>query len=105
MKSQFLEPWTQVGEFASNLVDELQRELIDGHDLYGRSVVAIAQRIDSDDVLFKVNDGTAYAVVRLTWNGKPEQSPKWPDTKLFPTLEEWQRLGMAADHEEFVGAS
>ena len=105
MDTQFLEPWTQVGEFASNLVDELKREVIEGHSLYGKSAVAIAQRVDSDDVLFTLDDGTAYAVVHLTWNGEPEQSTKWPETKLFSTFEEWQRLGMTVDHKEFIGSS
>jgi hypothetical protein len=96
---QFLEPWTAVGEFASNLVAELEREVIEGHVLFGKDVVAIAQRTDSDDVLFRMEDGSGYAVVHLTWNGEPEHSSKWPEAKLFSTLDEWLADGMERDHQ------
>ena len=49
------EPWQplemdQVAAFEQ----ELQREVMPGHRLYGLEVTAVAQRIDSDDVLFRI---------------------------------------------------
>lgn len=104
MPIDFREPWKEVGEHADALVKELERELTDRHVLWGKSVRAIAQRIDSDDVLFELAGGPlTYAVVHLTWIGKPELDHRWPGTSLFSSLEEWVRDGMMPDHHEFVG--
>ena len=104
MNVEFLEPWAKVEEFADNLVAELRREAIVGHKLFGKEVIALAQRIDSDEVLYRLNDGSGVAVVHLTWIGEPEQSSEWPDTKIFPTLESWVQQGMMVDHRDYIGA-
>ncbi len=105
MSVVYLEPWAKVEEFAENLVAELQRESIAGHKLFGKEVTALAQRIDSDEVLFRLDDGSGVAVVHLTWIGEPEQSSEWPDTKIYPTLEYWVQYGMMVDHQEYTGAA
>jgi hypothetical protein len=84
----FLEPWSSFLEFAGNFAAELHREAIAGH------ITALAQHIDSDEVLYQLNDGSGVAVVHLTWIGEPEQSSEWPDKKIFPTLEDWVQQGM-----------
>jgi hypothetical protein len=43
--------------------------------------------------------------MHLTWIGEPEQSSEWPDTKIFPTLEDWVQQGMTVDHRENTGTS
>lgn len=104
MLIDFREPWVAVGQYAENLVKELERELTDQHVLWGKSVRPVAQRTDSDDVLFELDgEPSTYAVVHLTWSGEPEDNYRWPDTKLFSSLDEWIRDGMLPDHHEFVG--
>ncbi len=107
MVDEFKEPWVVVGKFASNLVVELEREIVRNHPLFGRKVQAIAQRTDSDDVLFAVECDAGpvqYAVVHLTWSGEPELDTRWPDTKTYESFEEWSRDRMMPDHQEFVGS-
>ena len=103
MDGDFLEPWAPVINHAVNLEAELQREVSEGHPLHGRFSVAIAQRTDSDAVLFRL-DGIEprYAVVHLTWRGEPEAESRWPEVRFFETMDEWKGLCMALDHEEFM---
>ncbi len=106
MNVEFKEPWIAVGEFALSVTEELQREFTEGHPLSNLKVCALARRVDSDDVLFAVErDGqpTQFAVVHLTWRGRPEPDPRWPETELFGSLEQWARERMMADHEAFIG--
>ncbi len=87
----FLEPWQPAGEFSNDLELELQKEVGEGHPLHGCTPVALAQRLDCDDVLFRV--GTAdgeFAVVHLTWSGSKERSPDWPGVEFFKSLQEWR---------------
>jgi hypothetical protein len=95
-------PWKQEDRpRAAELESELRRELAPGHPLYGVGVTAIGSRQDTDDVLFRLEDGShRVAVVHLTWSrGCPEQPP-WPATSLFESLEAWVECGMEPDHEE-----
>jgi hypothetical protein len=105
MAHEFKEPWTAVGEYALNLSNELEREITVGHPLWRKRSRAIAQRTDSDDVLFIIEqDGEApvYAVVHLTWSGEPESDARWPDTEIYHSLEEWVINRMVPDHDEFM---
>ena len=78
---------------------ELARELQEGHPLHGSKVSAIGCRGDNDDVLFEIQDGVGrYAVVHLSWSSKPE-TPPWPHTTYFETLEAWIEKCMKADHD------
>lgn len=105
MTMEFKEPWIAVGDFAANLVHELQCEVTENHPLWNKRVRAIAQRTDSDDVLFAVEheDGMPqYAVVHLTWSGEPARDPRWPSTECYSSLEEWMRDRMMPDHAQFT---
>ena len=68
---------------------ELQREVIPGHPLYDVDVRAFGRFGRRDDVAFELADGS-FAVSHLTWIGRPEQSPKYPWTELYPTAAELQ---------------
>jgi hypothetical protein len=104
MSIDFIEPWVRVGQFADNLVKELRREVVNGHALWNKGVRAIAQRTDTDDVLFEVEGVIpSYAVVHLTWSGESENDSIYPYARLFSSLDQWIREGMIPDHEEFVG--
>jgi len=102
---EYLEPWIATGQFADNLVKELEREATEGHALWKIKTRAIAQRSDSDDVLFEIeSDQGKYAVVHLTWSGEPEPDSRWPDTRIFATVESWADECMKTDHAEFIGS-
>ena len=59
--------------------------------------------MDRDDVLFEISGGSArqYAVVHLTWSGKPEASGTCPFTRFFDSLDQWLEW-MKADHEDYT---
>ena len=57
-------------------VEELNRELVKGHPLFGRKLTVLAVRQDRDDALFRAASGEMF-VVHLTWIQKPERLP-WP---------------------------
>jgi hypothetical protein len=67
--------------------------------LFGLSVVALARRYDRDDVLFELADGRV-AEVHLTWTGKPERDPCWPETTIFGSCALWIEERMKPLHEE-----
>jgi hypothetical protein len=84
------DPWTATGLHTEAVLRELQKELAEGHPLFGKQVEPIAMRKDRDDVLLKVGDEPVnYAVVHLTWSGKKGRTPIWPITKLFASWGEW----------------
>lgn len=62
------------------LMDELQREIIPGHLLYGKQIRVIAHRDDAtDDILVSHQDQPhRYTVVHLTWSGLPEINKDHP---------------------------
>ncbi len=100
----YLPPWNATGQFADNLVKELEREVTEGHILWQAKATAIAQRPDSDDVLFSIEGGkTKHVVVHLTWSGKSEPDNRWPDTRTFDSLQSWADECMKQDHAEFIG--
>jgi hypothetical protein len=81
---EWLDPWQPA---APGLERELAREVGRGHALAGRRAVAVARRIDNDDVLFYLPDGpTPLAVVHLTWTGRRERKPEWPYTVLYHSV-------------------
>ncbi len=83
---EFLDPWYQVSDPA--LVAELKRELPPGHALYGKEVRVLARRMDRDDVLYEICDGSQrLAKVHLTF--AKERDPIWPLTEFFSSQAEW----------------
>jgi hypothetical protein len=85
---------------SDRLSNELNRELSNGHVLYGRGVRAVMMRIDRDDVSFELDDG-ALAVVHLTW--APERDPRWPATRLYGSFEEFAGKVLLPDHLDYEG--
>jgi hypothetical protein len=103
---QWLEPWYPVDEFGperaremcADLERQLRREICDRHVLHGESVQPIARRADTDDVLFALTGGRV-AEVHLTWRRGTEPDPRWPDTAIFASLDEWVRESMVPLHD------
>lgn len=79
----------------SALGDQLLREVGPGHLLYGIPVRTLGRRVDNDDVVYALADGTGrVAVVHLTWvRTVPERLP-WPATRIYASLEDWFERGM-----------
>jgi hypothetical protein len=84
------DPWSTLEHGDPDLVAELKRELSPQHVLFGRDVVPIARRKDSDDVLFRLDNGSV-AIVHLTWSGKQDQHPKFPWTTIHKTIDDAMR--------------
>lgn len=107
LRSRFIEPWHSLAEGSSSadarrLVIELQRELAPTHPLFKKTVAAIARRYDCDDVLFYVSKSPEqYAVVHLTWTGKQERWPSWPETDLYDSFDEFVEQRMKTDASEY----
>lgn len=98
-----LEPWGSLPDDGSALVAELHRELRKDHVLYGIEADAIAMRRDCDDVLFRINGRPEqYAVVHLTWSGRPDPNKGWPSTDFFRDEEDWRARCMVPDHEDYT---
>lgn len=99
---EWLEPWY---EAHGGLEAELERETGAGHPLSGRRAVSVGRRDDCDDVLFFLPDGPQpLAVVHLTWSGRRESSPQWPQTTFYSSVEDWVERCMRPDHLEFNNA-
>lgn len=107
---ELLEPWERVKD-GRGLEAELVRELPPGHRLFGRTMRAVARRIDQDDVLFVAEAAQAgggpfrqgqreYAIVHLTW--RREADPRWPSTHLLSSLAAFV-AEMQDDHDDYVG--
>lgn len=63
------------------VLDELLREIDNGHALNGRIVQVAAFFSASDDVIVQLDDGT-FAHVHPTWTGQVER-PGYPETTLL----------------------
>lgn len=95
----WLKPWQPVAA-DNGLVEELQREISTEHPLFGRIVVAIGQRCDTDDVLFRIEGhATQFAVVHLTWS--VESDPEFPWTQFYTSMPDFGAR-MRRDHEHWT---
>ncbi|MND76368.1 hypothetical protein D3C80_680140 [compost metagenome] len=65
---------------------ELVRELTAGHVLKSRAAAVLGRFEQSDDVLFRLEDGSV-AEVHLTW--EDESQPDWPRTTIHPSFQAW----------------
>jgi hypothetical protein len=82
---KWLELWEPVGDemtvesqsFREAWERELRKEVTSSHVLYGFEAKLIARRYDSDDALYKLDDGRV-ARVHLTWKQAEEIGPRWP---------------------------
>lgn len=78
-------PWELLTESAATAIalqQELQNELSSSHRLFGKRAIALAHRIDNDDVLFWIEDVDAYAVVHLTWSHANAEG--YPVAQILP---------------------
>jgi hypothetical protein len=101
----FTVPWHAMPDGPSHrdgLLAELHRELVSPHPLFGLPAVPIARRQACDDVLFRFGHlPERYAVVRLTWTGKPERAPQFPWTEIFDSLDDFAATRMKEDAFDF----
>lgn len=76
---------------AKRLLDELQRELPQGHLLHGVPVETFAHRRGAtDDVLFRhVGDPARFTIVHLTWIGRTELDARYPSVAFDGTFDEF----------------
>ncbi len=103
---RWVNPWERLKDGSDALVKELQKEMSPQHVLYGVPVVAVARRIDCDDVLFAVDDSAKpLAVVHLTWTGKVEHDPQWPSTTLYRDWQDWIERCLVPDHRAYFDIS
>jgi hypothetical protein len=96
----WIDPWVPVSERGREAYDnELRMELGMDHPLYGVKARAIARTCHADDILFRLHDHhiAEYAVVHLTFRGKPETDPQWPSVILYRDLEHYVTQRMLRD--------
>lgn len=101
---EWLAPWRPIaGEEATGLERVLRREVGHNHEVHGLRVRALARRVDCDDVLFAVEDGTGRVVnVHLTWTQDPPERFPCPIATFFSSFDVWRRDGMQSDIDEFA---
>jgi hypothetical protein len=107
----WLEPWVFLedaewasgdkAEYRSEWETQLRREIGPQHVLFGQPASLIARRFDTDDALFQLS-GARVAEVHLTWRRSVEPDPRWPNTTIFPSLEDWARESMAIQHRHWA---
>jgi len=100
----WIDPWvpvSQQGREAYN--NELHMELGMDHPLYGVRAKAVGRTCHTDDVLFQLKDHrlAEFAVVHLTFRGKPESDPQWPSVILYKDLEHFVTRRMLRDAAAF----
>ena len=103
---EWLEPWWPTdgkgAEFQQIFERQLKLELSSGHELYGVPVKLIGRHGGCDDALFEfLDDSGQVAVVHLTWARRPE-TPPWPATAIYGSLEEWAEQRMKPEYEEWT---
>jgi hypothetical protein len=80
--------WCEVGSSeATQLEEQLRREVPEGHLLYKVAVRAVAVRRQLKDVVFWLPAVQQWAYVHLT--GHTEQDPRWPSAVCTP---EWDQV-------------
>lgn len=83
-------PWRKI-QFAAEIPgvqNQLELEITEAHPLSGTSPIAVARRVDCDDVLAKLNDGS-YATIHLVWGGPGAFPELYPSFTRYENLEEF----------------
>lgn len=84
----FEEPWVDIADYPKDhrvaLELELEKEIKNGHILFGLLSKVLAKREDCDVVM--VQNERGYFIVHLTWSGKAEKE-NFPLTEHFETLD------------------
>lgn len=84
-------PWRplQSGAEIQGLQRELEKEVGPQHPLWGRSAKVIGRRVDNDDVLVHLSDGS-FASVHLVWHGRIDAYPAtYPTTLIYSSISEF----------------
>jgi hypothetical protein len=100
----WIDPWVPVSERGQEAYNqELKMEVALDHPLYGIKVKAVGRTCHTDDILFQLKDHhiAEYAVVHLTFRGKPEPDPMWPSVILYRDLEHFITQRMLRDAAAF----
>ena len=95
-------PWRaiQTADSTRAIQRRLEHEITHAHPLTGKGATAIGQRIDNDDVLARLSDGT-YVNIHLVWGSGPERFPdKYPDWFVYGTADAFIKA-MHEDAEEY----
>ena len=95
-------PWN--ASAPGNLHEELGRECSEQHCLFGVTARVVAHRQDCDDFLFELFGARApgeFAVVHLVFGGRRETNPIWPETRVFPTFQDWVAHCMQPEADEW----
>jgi hypothetical protein len=81
-------PWRAIQYEAEipGVQDQLNSEITDKHPLWGTKPIVIGRRVDCDDVLAELNDGT-YANIHLVWGSGPGAFPE-----QYPTYIKYNSL-------------
>ena len=100
---ELLTPWEPIDpDNSDRFEDEYAVEIGKGHPLYGVPAKAIARRIDQDEVLFRLlRHLCEFAVVHLTWSGRPEDAPSWPACQIYVDARDLMEACIRPAHEEF----
>lgn len=102
----WLDPWEPVTGSGDPFVRELRRELSEGHALHGVPLVAVARRMECDEVLFATSDvDMPLAVVHLTWRSQAESDPRWPHTATYEGWRDWIERCLLPEHRDYQGSN
>ena len=98
---EFKPPWERVSaKEKMRLEAELATECSLLHSLATVECLAVARRIDSNDVLFEINPLLCEcAVVRLTWSEHVEMRTGIPAFDIFVTFDDWVQERMLPDYD------
>ena len=104
-KHKFIKPWSSIDEFPPSnkkaIEEEVNKEILKNHPLYGRNLKTIARREDCDDILFQIENSQKVAYVHLTWSSKKEFSD-FPITVIYENIEEFKTTKMKDDAKESI---
>ena len=99
-QQELVYPWqTTSSDYADSLKSELNRELPEGHSLYGVKVHAVGNRIDCDDVLFTHEGGLS--VVHLTYTSQNSERLPFPTTETFDSWDSFRKVRLEPDIETY----
>lgn len=88
------EDWLHTTENqGESLLTELSKELSPGHKLFDADLTVVAYKDGTDDILCKYdNEPDRYAMVHLTWLGKPETDSVFPFVEFDGDLDSFLKF-------------
>ncbi|TFF36280.1 RNA 2'-phosphotransferase [Mucilaginibacter psychrotolerans] len=96
-------PWYSTSPDEPELVNELKREVGQGHLLFGKTenLKAIMRRVDRDDCLFIDKQSQEIYEVHLTWSKGIESDARLPSITYHKNLDDWLATGFLEDYRDF----